>query len=79
MPRQNPDKVNVGHPGNGTLGHITSELIQQFAGVKMTNVPYRGSAPLITDLLGGDSRCRDGFHADLCAAGGRPARSARSR
>ncbi len=51
--RQNPGKVNVGHPGNGTLGHITSTLIQQFAGVEMTNVPYRGSAPLITDLLAG--------------------------
>ena len=49
----NPGKVNVGHPGNGTLGHITSELIQQFGGVQMTNVPYRGSAPLMTDLLGG--------------------------
>jgi tripartite-type tricarboxylate transporter receptor subunit TctC len=51
--KQNPGKVNVGHPGNGTLGHITSALIQQFAGVEMTHVPYRGSAPLITDLLGG--------------------------
>lgn len=51
--KQNPGKVNVGHPGNGTLGHITSELTQQFAGVKMTNVPYRGTAPLMTDLLGG--------------------------
>jgi tripartite-type tricarboxylate transporter receptor subunit TctC len=51
--RQNPAKVNVGHPGNGTLGHITSELIQQFAGVKMTHVPYRGSSPLMTDLLSG--------------------------
>jgi tripartite-type tricarboxylate transporter receptor subunit TctC len=51
--KQNPGKVNVGHPGNGTLGHITSTLIQQFAGVEMTHVPYRGSAPLITDLLGG--------------------------
>jgi tripartite-type tricarboxylate transporter receptor subunit TctC len=51
--KQNPGKVNVGHPGNGTLGHITSALIQQFAGVEMTHVPYRGSAPLITDLLSG--------------------------
>ena len=51
--KQNPGKVNVGHPGNGTLGHITSALIQQFAGVQMTNVSYRGSAPLMTDLLGG--------------------------
>ncbi len=51
--KQNPGKVNVGHPGNGTLGHITSELIQQFAGVTMTNVPYRGASPLMTDLLSG--------------------------
>jgi len=51
--KQNPGKVNVGHPGNGTLGHITSVLVQQFAGVEMTNVPYRGSAPLTTDLAGG--------------------------
>jgi tripartite-type tricarboxylate transporter receptor subunit TctC len=51
--RQNPGKVNVGHPGNGTLGHITSALTQQLAGMEMTNVPYRGSAPLMTDLLGG--------------------------
>jgi tripartite-type tricarboxylate transporter receptor subunit TctC len=51
--KENPGKVNVGHPGNGTLGHITSELIQQSTGVKMTNVPYRGTAPLMTDLLGG--------------------------
>jgi tripartite-type tricarboxylate transporter receptor subunit TctC len=51
--RQNPGKVNVGHPGNGTLGHITSALTQQLAGVEMTNVPYRGSVPLMTDLLSG--------------------------
>ncbi len=51
--KANPGKVNVGHPGNGTLGHITSELVQQLAGVKMTNVPYRGSAPLTTDLMAG--------------------------
>jgi tripartite-type tricarboxylate transporter receptor subunit TctC len=51
--KQNPDKVTVGHPGFGTLGHITAELIEQFAGVKMTNVPYRGTTPLTTDLLAG--------------------------
>jgi tripartite-type tricarboxylate transporter receptor subunit TctC len=51
--KQNPGKISVGHPGNGTLGHITSELVQQIAGIKMTNVPYRGSAPLTTDLMAG--------------------------
>jgi tripartite-type tricarboxylate transporter receptor subunit TctC len=51
--KQNPDKVNAGNPGNGTLGHITSELLQQNTGTKMTHVPYRGTAPLTTDVLGG--------------------------
>src|SRR5947209_3048314 len=51
--RANPGKVNAGNPGNGTLGHITSELLQQHAGIKMTHVPYRGTTPLTTDLLGG--------------------------
>lgn len=51
--KKNPGKVNVGNPGNGTLGHITAELIQQFTDVKMTMVPYRGTVPLMTDLLGG--------------------------
>ncbi len=47
--------------------HITSELLQQMTGVKVTNIAYRGSAPLITDLLGGKRRCRDRFHAGLYA------------
>jgi tripartite-type tricarboxylate transporter receptor subunit TctC len=51
--KANPGKVNAGNPGNGTLGHITSELLQQHTGTKMTHVPYRGTAPLTTDVLGG--------------------------
>jgi tripartite-type tricarboxylate transporter receptor subunit TctC len=51
--KANPDKLNVGHPGNGTLGHITSKLVQLNNNIKMTDVPYRGTAPLTTDLLGG--------------------------
>jgi tripartite-type tricarboxylate transporter receptor subunit TctC len=50
--KENPGKINVGHPGNGTLGHVTSELLQQMTGVKVTNIAYRGSSPLMTDLLG---------------------------
>jgi tripartite-type tricarboxylate transporter receptor subunit TctC len=70
--KQNPGKVNVGHPGNGTLGHITSALIQQFAGAEMTHVPYRGSAPLITDLLSGQVHVAMDFmptYLPLVAAG----------
>ena len=51
--KANPGKINAGNPGNGTLGHITSELLQQHVGIKMTHVPYRGTTPLTTDLLGG--------------------------
>lgn len=51
--KANPGKLNAGYPGNGTLGHITGELFQQRAGVKMGGVQYRGSAAIITDLLGG--------------------------
>jgi tripartite-type tricarboxylate transporter receptor subunit TctC len=51
--KANPGKINAGNPGNGTLGHITSELLQQYTGIKMTQVPYRGTTPLTTDLLGG--------------------------
>lgn len=51
--KKNPGKVTAGNPGNGTLGHITAELVQQFTGVTLTHVAYRGTMPLMTDLLGG--------------------------
>ena len=51
--KANPDKLNAGYPGNGTLGHITGELFQQRAQVKMGGAQYRGSAAIINDLLGG--------------------------
>jgi len=51
--RANPGKINLGHSGNGTLGHITSELLQKSTDTKVTHVAYRGTAPLMTDLLGG--------------------------
>ena len=51
--KKNPDKLTVGLPGNGTLGHITSELLQSRTGIKLGQTQYRGSTPIITDLLGG--------------------------
>jgi tripartite-type tricarboxylate transporter receptor subunit TctC len=51
--KSNPGKLNVGVPGNGTLGHITSVLVQKALGISMTNVPYRGTALVVNDLLGG--------------------------
>jgi tripartite-type tricarboxylate transporter receptor subunit TctC len=51
--KANPDKLTAGFPGNGTLGHVTGELVQQRAGITFSHVQYRGSTPIITDLLGG--------------------------
>ena len=51
--KANPDPINVGNPGNGTLGHIVAVLVQKQAGIKFNHIPYRGSAPLTSDLLGG--------------------------
>jgi tripartite-type tricarboxylate transporter receptor subunit TctC len=50
--RANPGKLTIGTPGHGTAAHITSELLQTLAGMKLTNVPYRGSTPMIADLIG---------------------------
>ncbi|MCW5691719.1 MAG: tripartite tricarboxylate transporter substrate binding protein [Pseudolabrys sp.] len=51
--KANPGKLNIGHPGKGTLGHITTVFLQKLGNVKAADVPYRGTAPLMTDLLGG--------------------------
>ncbi|MEA2988859.1 MAG: hypothetical protein QOG83_1570 [Alphaproteobacteria bacterium] len=51
--RSNPDKVNYGHQGKGNTGHLLGELLMLKGGFKMTEVPYRGSAPAINDLLTG--------------------------
>lgn len=48
-----PEALAVGFPGNGALGHITGILLQRRAGVRFREVQYRGSAQIITDLLGG--------------------------
>jgi tripartite-type tricarboxylate transporter receptor subunit TctC len=50
--KANPGKLNLGSPGHGTVAHIAAELLQKLAGFKLTHVPYRGSAPMIADLLG---------------------------
>jgi tripartite-type tricarboxylate transporter receptor subunit TctC len=52
MAKANPGKLNFGSPGHGTAAHITFELFQTQAGIKMVHVPYRGSSPMIVDLLG---------------------------
>jgi tripartite-type tricarboxylate transporter receptor subunit TctC len=51
--KANPGKVNMASPGSGTLNHLSGEMLNAMAGISMLHVPYRGSAPALTDLLGG--------------------------
>ncbi|MBV8835049.1 MAG: tripartite tricarboxylate transporter substrate binding protein [Alphaproteobacteria bacterium] len=51
--KANPGKVNMGSPGVGTSVHLSGELFNMMAGVKMVHVPYRGASLAVTDLLGG--------------------------
>ena len=46
-------KINMGSGGKGATGHVAGELFQMMAGVKFQHVPYRGEAPAMTDLIGG--------------------------
>jgi tripartite-type tricarboxylate transporter receptor subunit TctC len=51
--RANPGKVNYGHQGKGNTGHLLGELMMLKGNFRMTEIPYRGSAPAINDLLAG--------------------------
>ena len=51
--KANPGKATFGVPSNGTIPHFTGSKLEQVLGIPMTRVPYRGSAPIITDLVGG--------------------------
>ena len=51
--KANPDKYNYGTPGIGTLHHLSAELIKKQTGIRMTHIPYKGAAPALTDLIGG--------------------------
>ena len=49
----NPGKITLASYGTGTISHVTGELFKTRAGVEMIHIPYRGAAPMVTDLLGG--------------------------
>ena len=51
--KSNPGKVNMASSGIGATPHVAGELFKMMAGVDLVHVPYRGSAPALTDLLGG--------------------------
>ena len=51
--KANPNKLNMASPGSGTGPHMASELFKMMTGVQMAHVPYRGSGPMLNDLVGG--------------------------
>ncbi len=52
--RTNPGKVNYGHQGKGNTGHLLGELLMLRGKFRMTEIPYRGSAPAMNDLVAGN-------------------------
>jgi tripartite-type tricarboxylate transporter receptor subunit TctC len=53
LAKEKPDSINFASSGNGTSIHLSGELFKSLTGVQMAHVPYKGSAPALTDLLGG--------------------------
>ncbi|MBS7705018.1 Bug family tripartite tricarboxylate transporter substrate binding protein [Chelatococcus asaccharovorans] len=51
--KANPGKVNIGNPGAGTKGHICAAMIGLQTGITLNHIPYKGSPPLMSDILGG--------------------------
>ena len=51
--KENPGKLNYASPGNGTPPHLAAEVFKQMAGVQIMHIPYKGTGPALTDLLGG--------------------------
>jgi hypothetical protein len=51
--KSNPEKVNYGSPGVGTVGHLSIELLSSLAGIKLNHIPYKGAAQYQNDLIAG--------------------------
>jgi tripartite-type tricarboxylate transporter receptor subunit TctC len=51
--KANPGRYSYGSAGNGTTNHLAGEMLNAAAGVRVTHVPYKGSAPALQDVLGG--------------------------
>ena len=51
--KANPGRVNFGSAGNGGISHLVPEMLKSAAGIDLVHIPYKGSAPAFTDLIGG--------------------------
>ena len=56
--KANPGKINISHAGNGTLPHVQMELLMVKEHIQVTNVPYRGAAPALADLVAGQVQAK---------------------
>ncbi|MDB5824214.1 MAG: Tricarboxylate transport protein TctC [Herminiimonas sp.] len=56
LAKSKPGELNYGSAGNGSTTHLTTELIDSLAGIKMTHVPYKGSAPAMMDVMSGNAQ-----------------------
>ncbi len=54
--KAHPGTLNVTSPGNGTISHLSAELFKSMAGVYITHIPYRGDAPAMQDVMGGQAQ-----------------------
>ena len=63
--KANPGKINMASAGTGTGTHVAGELFKMMAGVNMQHVPYRGGAPVLTDLFGGQVQVYFGLISGL--------------
>ena len=67
--RKNPGKVSYGSTGIGSSNHLSMELFKSMAGIDIMHVPYKGSAPMVNDLLGGHIDISLRQHAERIAPG----------
>jgi len=54
--KKKPGTLSYGSPGNGTTGHLSTELFKNRAGIFVTHIPYRGSGPMLLDLMSGQTQ-----------------------
>ena len=54
--KANPGKLNYATPGNGTPSHLATEIFKSMTGANLTHIPYKGSGPALTDMLGGQTQ-----------------------
>src|SRR5690606_5271183 len=53
LAKAKPDELTYGSAGNGSLGHLAGAMFSTMSGLKLSHIPYKGSGPLLTDMLAG--------------------------